>query len=244
MRKIIIVLAVMVFGVTGCGDNTNNTQTYYEQTYYGNGVLKIKDAQMWLRNYSTNRLSQAYEKLIENEYNIIVKREYNEETDDDDDADQEIGEGAINGGKLSFTVDVPDNLLGWDKLKVFFNVIVEGEGWDVAIDVKTTEGTFIQLTTNEDEYVLTREGLSGTTSSLSDETVFFIYVDGGCTITGGPQEDERVMYTFNPFTLKLKKGWNTIWYKQTYTSSGRSSFFMDVKNPDLKWVLVPNVPTK
>jgi hypothetical protein len=52
------------------------------------------------------------------------------------------------------------------------------------------------------------------------------------------------MYTFNPFTLRLKEGWNTVWYKQTYTTSGKSDFSMDIKNPDLKWVLVSTVPTK
>jgi hypothetical protein len=199
---------------------------------------------VWLRNYTTNRLSQAYEKLVENEYDVIVKREYNIETDDDPESNQEIGWGAISGGKLSFTVDEPDNLLKWDDLKVFFNIITEGEGWDVEIDDDTTKGTFILLVTDEAQYVLTREGLSGTTSSLSDETVFFLFVSGDCAISGKSKEDERVMYTFNPFALNLKKGWNTVWYKQTYTSSGRSSFFMDVKNPDLKWVLIPNVPTK
>jgi hypothetical protein len=231
-------VVVIVFSMTGCGDDT-----YIEQTYYGSKLV-IANEQVWLRNNSANRLSQAYEKLNGDSYGITVFSEYNEEMDET--IDYEIGLGSINGGKLSFTVEVPDNdnLLKWDDLKKFFNIVVEGEGWDVEIDEEATKGTFILLMTDVDEYALIREGVSGTSSSLSDESVLFIYVDQDCIITGEAKEDERVLYTFNPFTLSLKAGWNTIWYKQTYTTSGRSSFDMDIKNPDLKWVLIPTVPTK
>jgi hypothetical protein len=241
MKRINILLTAFVFMVTACdNDDTSNEQTYYEQTYYGTGALSIVNEQVWVRNYSTNRLSQAYERYDEKKYDVVVLREFVDETDEDN----VTGFGTINGGILNFTANVPDNLLQWEKLKVFFNTIVEGEGWDVDIDDDTVKGTFILLLTVEEPYALMREGLSGTSSSLSDETVFFLYVDGDCIISAGPQEDERVMYTFNPFTLGLKAGWNTVWYKQTYTSSGISSFSMDKKNPDLKWVLVPTVQTK
>jgi hypothetical protein len=241
MKKINILLPVLVFMVTACANN-NDEQTYYEKTHYGAGTLNMRNEQVWIRNGSTNRLSQAYEKYDEKkDYDIIVLSEYDEETD----ADNTIGSGTINGGKLNFNVDEPVTLLKWDKLKVFFNIIVEGEGWDVDIDDADVKGTFIEILTNDEgQYMLIREGLSGTASSISDETVFFLYVEGDCVITAKLKGDERVMYTFNPFTLKLKRGWNTVWYKQTYTTSGRSSFFMDIKNPDLKWVLVSTVPTK
>jgi hypothetical protein len=239
MKKIIVFAAVILFGISSCNDDTNSEQTYNEQTHYD--TLVITGEQVWLRNYSTNRLSQAYEKFNERDYDIIVLGEYDKEISD---YSEEIGSGTINGGKLSFTVNVPQKLLEWDKLKVLFNIITEGEGWNVTIDEDATKGTFIEiLTDDEDEYALIKEGVSGTTSSISDETVLFIYVDSDCTITGSPRQDQLVMYTFNPFTLKLKRGWNTVWYKQTYTTSGRSSFFMDIKNPDLKWVLIPTVPT-
>jgi hypothetical protein len=233
----IALAAAIVLGASGCGKNS-----YTERTYYGSDTLNIVNEQVWLRNNSTNRVSQAYEKYNEKNYDIIVLGEYDEEISE---YSEEIGSGTIIGGKLSFTVNVPQILLKWDKLKILFNTITEGIGWDVTIDNDTTKGTFIEiLTDDEDEYMLTREGLSGTTSSLSDETVFFIYIDTDCIITGEPKEDKKVMYTFNPFTLSLKKGWNTIWYKQTYTSSGRSDFSMDIKNPDLKWVLISTVLTK
>jgi hypothetical protein len=224
-----IAIAALI-GAAGCGGD----DTKSEQTYYGSKKLVIANEQVWLRNNSTNRLSQAYEKFNEKNHDITVLSEYVEE----------IGSGSINKGKLSFTVNVPENLLEWDDLKVFFNVIVEGEGWDVEITGDAPKGTFIEiLTDDEDAYMLMKEGLSGTTSSLSDEWVFFVYVDSNCEISGKSKEDTRVMYTLNPFTIKKKKGWNTVWYKQTYTTSGRSSFSMAVKNPDLKWVLIPTVPT-
>jgi hypothetical protein len=235
MKKMISLLAVIVFGVAGCNDNTNSEQTYYEQIHYE--TLSITGEQVWLRNYSTNRLSQAYEKFNES-YGITVLSEYIL-----DEYSEEIGSGTINEGVLSFTVDESFDLVKWDTLKIFFNIIAEKEGWDVEIDNDATKGTFILLVTDEDEYALIKEGISGTSSSISSETVYFVYVDGDCTITGGSRVDEQVMYTFNPFTLPLKKGWNTLCYKQTYTTYGKSSFSMDIKNPDLKWVLIPTVAT-
>ena len=235
MKKVFAFAAVIVFGILSCGDDTNSEQTYQEQTHYD--TLIITGEQVWLRNYSANRISQAYEKF-DGDYDITVLSEYvlNEHNEG-------IGSGTINNGKLSFTVNVPGDLLEWNDFKDFFNTITEGEGWEVTIDADATKGTFILPVTN-DAYALMKEGVSGTTSSISDETVYFVYVDKDCTITGQPKEDTRVMYTFNPFTLKLKKGWNTVWYKQTYTTSGSSSFFMDIKNPQLRWVLIPTVQTK
>jgi hypothetical protein len=239
MRKIFTLLAAILLGVSGCGDDTDDMpageQTYYEQTHYE--TLAIAGEQVWMRNYSTNRISQAYEKYTDEDNDIIVLSAYVL-----NDNYEEIGSGRINEGKISFTVNKPENLLEWEYLKIFFSSITEGEGWDVDIDENAIMGTLIEILTY-DQYMLIREGVSGTTSSISDETVFFVYVDGDCIITGGAKEDDRVKYTFNPFSLKLKAGWNTIWYKQTYTTSGNSSFFMDIKNPDLKWVLVPTVAT-
>jgi hypothetical protein len=232
MKKIFAFAAAMIFAMSGCGDNTDSTDKYYEQTHYS--TIAIAGEQVWLRNYSANRLSQAYEKFTE-DYDITVINENSEE----------VGSGTIHGGILNLTADnVPGTLLDWDDLKVFFNVIVEGEGWDVAIDKGETNGTFIEiLTEGEGPYILTKEGLSGTRNSISAEWVFFVYVDRNCTISGESKEDEQVMYTFNPFSLELKEGWNTIWHKQTYTTSGRASFFMDIKNPDIKWVIIPMIPT-
>jgi hypothetical protein len=239
MKKIVVFAAVILFGVSACGDNTDSGQTYREQTHYD--ALIITDEQVWLRNYSTNKISQLYEQFNEKNHAIIVLGEYDSETEE---YSEEIGSGTINNGKLSFAVNVPKNVLAWDKFKVFFNIITEGMGWNVSIDEEATNSTFIAIfTDDEDGYMLTKEGVSGTTSSVSDETVFFVYVDRDCAITGESREDATVMYVFNPFTLQLKKGWNTVWYKQTYTSSGRSSFSMDIKNPDLKWVLISTTPT-
>ncbi|MDR0313034.1 MAG: hypothetical protein LBI14_05505 [Treponema sp.] len=232
MKKIIVILAVILIVVSGCSYDIKSKQTYYGST------LIIADEQVWLRNHTTNRLSQAYEMFNERDYNITVLSEYLFNG-----YSEEIGFGTIRRGKLSFTVNAPIDLLEWKDLKVFFNTITEGKGWDVEINNAATKGTFILPVTDVDEYALIREGLSGTTSSISDESVYFIYVDKDCTITGKSKEDQVILYTFYPFTLKLKKGWNTIWYKQTYTSYGKSFFSMDIKNPDLKWVLIPTAQT-
>ncbi|MCL1818333.1 MAG: hypothetical protein FWG35_05325, partial [Spirochaetaceae bacterium] len=68
---------------------------------------------------------------------------------------------------------------------------------------------------------------------------YFIYVDRDCTISAGTRWIEAFSYTLNGFTLDLYEGWNTICLTQTYTTIGKSDFSMAVKNPDLKWVLIP-----
>jgi hypothetical protein len=188
----ISLVTVIIFMITSCGSDT-----YSEPTYYGSGKLIITNKQVWLRNYSANRVSQAYEKYNGKNYGITVLSEYIF-----DGYSEEIGSGTINKGELSFTVDAPEDLLEWEDLRSFFNIIVEGKGWDVKIDESSTKGTFILPVTDKDQYVLIRENVSGTTSSLSDESVYFLYIDKDCTIIGKSKEDTQILYTFYPFMLK------------------------------------------
>ena len=241
LQLVFISIIVTLFASCGenPGENPDSFDSYIEFTNYGS-KLEFDDQQVWVRNTSTNIPSKMYEKYDGNN-SLYIINEYV----------QLIGLGNITEGKLNFSIDSPGDLLEWDNLKLFFEIITEGEGWDVEAD-NDVNGTFIEIANFSEDihtpmqmnYVLMREGISGTNNSFSSEWVFFVYVDRNCKITGKYKEDTRVTYIFNAFELNLTEGWNTICFKQTYTSVGRSTFEMSVKNPNIKWVLIPNIPTK
>ena len=225
--EIVAVVVLVAFSMLSCEDNPG----YTEITHYGNNALSINGEQVYTRNYSATKLSEMYDKFSGN-YEISVLVE----------GGKEVSTGAIQNGILDFTVAglLESEELDWDDLKIFFKIVEEGEGWEnVTIDKPGIRGSLIELKTKTGNKVLMREGMSGTDTSLSTEWVFFIYVDGDCKITGDYWVDEVVDYSFYPFELNLYEGWNTICFTQTFTAFGRSAFYMAVKNPDLKWVLVP-----
>jgi hypothetical protein len=101
-----------------------------------------------------------------------------------------------------------------------------------------------------------REGFSGTSSSITMDSVFYLYVDRDCTVKGeymGRDYADSLLvtagykgYTYNAFELRLKKGWNTICETQTHTSSGESVISLSLRNPNNnKWVLLndPYIPS-
>ena len=224
---IITVSVLMAFSVLSCEDNPSYTGI----THYGNNALSINGQQVYTRNYSATKLSEMYDKFS-GDYAISVLVE----------GGKEVSTGTIRNGILDFTVAElhESEELDWDDLKIFFKIVEEGEGWEnVTIDKSGIKGSLIELKTKTGDKALMREGMSGTDTSLSAEWVFFIYVNADCKITGDYWVDEVVDYTFNAFELNLYAGWNTICFTQIFTTFGRSAFYMAVKNPDLKWVLVP-----
>ena len=243
IRKPLVCIAsavMLLFGMAACNLDTSG-ETYHGRTHYGN-TLSINGQQVWERNYTVNKISQMYTRFEGND-NIMIITELGEL----------VGFGAIRKGIMDLNIHEPEFLLNWDTpqysgsppreippLNRFFEIMAEGVGWDdVRIDDETTKGTFILPETYDFSRALMREGVAGTNNSISFETVYFIYVDKNCKITSNSRLIKPFAYTLNAFTLNLVQGWNTICFKQTYTTPGNSTFSMEIKNPDLKWVLIP-----
>jgi len=128
----------------------------------------------------------------------------------------------------------------WNDFKSLF---LEWEGLDC---VPETKGAYLRFVTSENEW-LNREKMSGSSDSVWLESIWFVYVDTDCRITGTPGEGIRpdAFYeTAENLDLLLKSGWNTVCRKQLLKSDhGIEADSMKLENPDnFKWVIRPQHP--
>jgi hypothetical protein len=201
---------------------------------------------MWVQNSETNRINDmTYLKYTGEDKAIYVFPAFSYNPEGKIIQSQEpAGSGTIKNGFLSFTVDelAEGKLINSDNLKELF------KEWDnVQIAPTTVKGNIIYPVTT-DGGCLNREGLTGTRSSISLESILYIYISEDCQITGdsggGKTEDGHFSYTDSPLNLSLKRGWNTVCRKQTYTGDSNNEEYgyeketIEIKNPnDFKWVL-------
>jgi len=156
--------------------------------------------------------------------------------------------GEISNGKFSVTVPglTEDKLVTGDALLSYLpdwhdtpacaiKIVSEDD-----VDLKETKignlvNFFVEPLYNK---ILMRQRFSGTRTSLSGETIYIFYVTENCIITANKGERASLEYTYAPLNLPLKKGWNTVCMKETYTVSGKSIYSAEVKNPDIAWAIL------
>jgi len=246
-----IMAAAIIFLMAACNDTVdsgnsgnidNNGPTHYT------GALRMS-GQVWVQNSETNRINDmTYLKYTgaDKAISVFPAFSYNPEGKIIQ-SREPAGSGIIKNGFLSFTVDelAEGNLINADNLKELF------KEWDnVQIAPSTVKGNIIYPETTDGER-LNREGLTGTRSSISMESILCIYINENCQITGssggGKTEDDHFSYTDSSLNLSLKRGWNTVCRKQTYTADSNNEEYgyeketIEIKNPhDFKWTLYCN----
>jgi hypothetical protein len=239
--------AVVIFSMTTCSndpDDDNNGPTHYT------GTLKMS-GQVWLQNKETNRINDmTYLKYTGEDKEINIFPAFSYDSDGNLTRSMEpAGSGTITNRVLSFTVDelTDDNLIQANDLKRLFR-----EWDDVQITPSTAKGNIIYPETTDGK-LFNREGLTGTKTSISLESILYIYVNMNCTITGNPgnrkdwpssSDDGYFSYTDSNLNVSLQKGWSTVCRKQTYTGNSAEEGYgyeketIEMKNPnDFKWVL-------
>jgi len=236
--------AIIFLMAAGCdavdnGNSGNNGPTHYTDTLRMGG-------QVWEQNGETNRINDmTYIKYTGGDDAIYVFTafSYNPEGKITESREQ-AGSGTLKNGFLNFTVDelAEEKLINSDSLKELFRE------WDnVQIAPSTVKGNIIYPETTDGRR-LNREGLTGTRSSISLESILYIYISGDCLITGSPGGkktlDDHFSFTDSSLDLPLKSGWNTVCRKQTYTADSKTEEYgyeretIGIKNPnDFKWVL-------
>ena len=242
----ITAFVLIVFLMTACRLDEQEQETNSENPYKGL-VLTISGQQMFQRNRFATKISQAYIS-----YNgthtvtpyVIVGNDY-----------FSVGAGSITNGILNFTVDgrITNHLIDWNDLRKEIPTL---DFWDkVGINKPEIKGNFIWdlafPTSNGAGYpngFLQRERLTGTSSTITNETVFYIYVSDDCRITGTASNgfDEGRMYfyrTIGNLDLPLKKGFNMIVATETYGTDfdGSAYISLEVRDPLLdpetyRWV--------
>ena len=253
MKKItgwfgITILTVLpVFSALSCA---YNIEVEGESPYLGN-TLAVSGQQMWEQNHTATKISQTYflykeshdiDVLVISQQSGVLPFDYGY-----------VGMGKIINGELSFSVDnntIKTNLLDWNNLCLFFDY---WSFWDnskiTPWDTKVNIIQFISYPPNQvaSDGFLNRQRITGTRSSVSCETVFYMYADKPCSITGksgsGHKEGYYDYFTEGDLNLSLKEGWNMITHTETYSSSfnGNAKFSVKLKNPiekpeSLKWV--------
>jgi hypothetical protein len=243
MPGAVIMTALILLSMTACGDivgsNNDNVNDNNEPTHYS-GSLSISGQQVWVQNRASNRINDlTYLKYTGGDKKIYVFPAYLYGPDGNIIRSLEpAGSGVIKNGFLSFKADgLPEEkLIKADHLKKLF-----GEWDNVKIEPLDTMGNIIYPVTTDAE-LLNREGLTGTHSSISLESILFIYVNKDCRVTGSPGYekiwDDHFSYTDSDLYFSLKKGWNTVCRKQTYSGDGYEKETIEIKNPkDFKWVI-------
>ena len=104
---------------------------------------------------------------------------------------------------------------------------------NVAVLVAVSTGDSGQVSAG----VLDRQGISGTRTTISCETILYVYVKDNCRITGtadtGFLPGNYYYSTDGDLDIALKKGWNLLSRKETYGTdfSGSAVIAMEIKNP-------------
>jgi len=223
--------ALIMFSMATCDLNKNDDN---DGPVIYKGAFQIKKEQVWAGTYS-NKLSEVYEKF--NGDRGVSINEYWPEGDGKYNPAKVLGTGKIEKGLLSCDIPVPgdDDLMDWDNFKFEFSE------WNDINCVPNVKGTYLRLVTSENEW-LNREKMSGSNDSVWLESIWFLYVDNDCRITGTPNEGTRpgdAFFKTSDLDLKLKKGWNTVCLKQLLKGDyGIEMDTMTIKNPnDFKWAL-------
>ena len=249
---IIALAALIAFAMAACdmGNGGNNDgPTHFPDTLTAEALLSSR--QVWEYKKEWNRIRDMHI-LFDGDRDVdVFVRMYGD--DSKLAGEKNVGSGKIEGGILSFSIDIPDAevLFGWDALRSsnFFY-------WeDAAVDPSGVKGNEFMFVTTPQNERLNLEKITGTRESLSQELVRFIYVDKNCTMTGtegvkdgiihgvGEQSD-TYFETDHTLNLSLKEGWNTVYRRQTFRTgedgNGKSLITMEIKNPlNLRWILYP-----
>jgi len=236
----LVLAAAIVFSMAACetGNNDNDNDTD-GPTHYS-GAFKISKEQVW-RGTGSNKLSELYEKFGgDSEISVNV---YSPTGDGKYNPTKVLGTGKIEKGLLTCDVPEPEagDLMECDDFKSWFS------GWKDVDCAPIVKGAYLGLVTSDNER-LNREKMSGSDDSLWLESIWFVYVNADCKLTGTPGEGIRPGDAFydtpENLDLTLKKGWNTVCRKQLLEGDhGIETDSVKIKNPnDFKWALRPNHP--
>ena len=236
------IILLILFSMAACDTSLGNEPIVPASPYLGDKMV-FTGSQVYERNQTSYKLSTMHTPYTGADLTVKARifsaHGYYWEVIGDD--------GKINNGKFSITVPeltstqllVGDRLVGifvdWNTPPGAIKIMSETND-----DLGAEEiGNTVQLAVAPGyDAMLMREGFSGTRTSMSGEVIYYIYVKEDCKIIADEKVIPSVDYTYAAFTLVLKKGWNAVCMKETYTVYGNSTYSAELKNPDLEWTLL------
>ena len=239
---------VMAFLMAACVFNIDDGGSQYGiDPYIGKKTAVVSGEQVWIRNQYATKISQAYLQYNGSPAPLKVfvfkpaEPKYEKIS---------VGSGQILNGILDFGIENLEgktDLSGWEAEKLSFFKSIFSMYWkNVQITPDSTEGYMILLETPSD--MLDRQGLFGTASTISCETILYIYVNENCTISGEANQGyipgQYYYRTDGNLHLSLREGLNLVCRRETYGTdfSGSAVISMSIRNPiknpeNYKWVI-------
>jgi len=210
---IIAMVAIIGFTMTACDGGDTTTASLGNE-------LKLTNQQVWTATWDENETT-GVPSVSYQHFNGDLTIEW---------ADDYNGSGSVKGGKLSLTLGTPPSeyleLLGNDDDED------ESEGPIYTISDPTVKGMLLfGLSTENGSIGRFKTSYSGTQNNLSasDEMVMYYYVDKDVTFSATKYTDNdeytedgfthKETYTHNAYSINLKKGWNALHQKYSYTES-------------------------
>lgn len=228
--------AIMVFFAATCSNDPGEDG---ESPYKGEKLVVVNE-QVWDHALDAHGPTNAY-----------VPSSRSGDLFINDQKGNSLGTGTITGGKLSFTLNEPENKYKIDDEAAFGKAF--HEYWDnvtvVEPAVDTIEGNDVRMMfLHEDEGendLFFKEKIVGDRNiSVALETIIFIYVNENCRIKGDAKHNVSVpgtgIFSSEDIDLRLKKGWNMASRKMLYGTEqeGINIISMKMKNlVDFKWAL-------
>ena len=258
---IVTLAGIILFSIAACSHDIDDTENGtdvksnrdYEtsETPYLGETLTITGQQVYTRNHIAKKVSEAY-LPYKGYHDIGVAVILPTSNPSAPYASAEVAQGTMKKGILSFEVPGLDSVGLLDAGALGAHLFSLWD--DVKIMPQSIQGTYIipwaYNSGDVAEGPLDRQGIFGTSTSISCETVLYVYVKNDCIITGKNKQgyiDKQYYYvTESTLHLSLKKGWNLICRNETYFNNyaGYAKISMEIKNPiknpqNYKWVIEP-----
>lgn len=241
--------AAVILLLASCGEEGKDKDEDKGVSPYLGETLTIVGQQVYEPNRYTTKVSNVYLSYGgSREIDIAITVPFNSSY-----ISKLVASGTVINGILDFVIgdEIKNNLVGWDNLKYLIPALMEWK--NVTISPADIKGNYIYffaypLGGDGSEYgVLTREVITGTSSTITNEKIIYVYVDNDCAITGeantGYVHGKYYYYTEGALNLSLKRGWNMIMSRETYGKDfdGNANISLEVRNPiktpeDYKWV--------
>ncbi|MCL2245402.1 MAG: hypothetical protein FWC03_13205 [Treponema sp.] len=258
-----IVIAAVMLNFSTCGEEPVS-ETGGEEPYKSS--LSVSGRQVWTQNPEAVRISRVYNQY-DGTHNInVITPVVNPEFDPDAGVSgdnppyirKSVGEGKIENGFLSFSVNdnIEDSLLGWQLFELIFREWLrneDGEDGNLTSSHEVNGNMILLEAINPDnsaliDGMLDRQRYIGTSTTITKETILYVYVDGDCELSANASsgfQPGNYFYYSEAINLKLKKGWNLISRGETYGTnfSGSAIISMEVRSiskpENSRWVMYP-----
>jgi len=252
MKRTVKILTAAVslmfaFALTACPDTSSDTAEEISGESPYMETLSVSGQPVWKLNKFATKISNVYLSYKGNhDIGVFI---YTASS-----GYERVGTGNIISGNITFSVnnnDIKDNLVEWDVFCFLFDYWLL---WDktkiTPADAKLNTALFFSYPEGviDSDGLVDRQRITGTASTITDETILYVYAEKDCTISGGANRDYRkdnyYFFTDGALNLSLKHGWNMICIGETYGTNfdGNAKISMTIRNPienpeSYKWVL-------